>query len=95
MSTTPRAKFCLLLEINIILNFKNNFENNNIKMSCTYEEALQIEEDFLQFAQEIKERNASKQACNNNNNSANTSRSSNKVKKIIMKIMRNYGCIHL
>ena len=32
-------------------------------MSCTYEEALQIEEDFLQFAQEIKERNASKQAC--------------------------------
>ena len=81
MSTTPRAKFCLLLEINIILNFKNNFENtNNIKMSCTYEEALQIEEDFLQFAQEIKERNASKQACNNNN-SANASRSSNKVKK--------------
>ena len=61
-------------------------------MSCTYEEALQIEEDFLQFAQEIKERNASKQACNN---SVNTSRSSNKVKKIIMKIMRNYGCIHL
>ena len=49
-------------------------------MACTYEEALQIEEDFLQFAQEIKERNASKQACNNNNNSANTSRSSNKVK---------------
>ena len=49
-------------------------------MSCTYEEALQIEEDFLQFAQEIKERNASKQACNNNN-SANASRSSNKVKK--------------
>ena len=48
-------------------------------MSCTYEEALQIEEDFLQFAQEIKERNASKQACNNN--SANASRSSNKVKK--------------
>ena len=81
------------MEINIILNFKNNFENtNNIKMSCTYEEALQIEEDFLQFAQEIKERNASKQACNN---SVNTSRSSNKVKKIIMKIMRNYGCNHL
>ena len=81
------------MEINIILNFKNNFENtNNIKMSCTYEEALQIEEDFLQFAQEIKERNASKQACNN---SVNTSRSSNKVKKIIMIIMRNYGCIHL
>ena len=50
-------------------------------MACTYEEALQIEEDFLQFAQEIKERNASKQACNNNNNnSANTRRSSNKVK---------------
>ena len=46
-------------------------------MACTYEEALQIEEDFLQFAKEIKERNASKQACNNNNN---TSRSSNKVK---------------
>ena len=69
------------MEINIILNFKHNFENNNIKMPCTYEEALQIEEDFLQFAQEIKERNASKQACNNNNNSANASRSSNKVKK--------------
>ena len=54
-------------------------------MSCTYEEALQIEEDFLQFAQEIKERNASKQACNNNNNSANASRSSNKVKNEIVR----------
>ena len=49
-------------------------------MACTYEEALQIEEDFLQFAKEIKERNASKQACNNNDN---TSRSCNKVCRVI------------
>ena len=27
-------------------------------MSCTYEEALQIEEDFLVFAQQVKAKNA-------------------------------------
>ena len=33
-------------------------ENNNIIMPCTYEEALQIEDDFLQFAKEVQERNS-------------------------------------
>ena len=33
-------------------------ENNIIIMPCTYEEALQIEDDFLQFAKEVQERNS-------------------------------------
>ena len=32
--------------------------NNIIIMPCTYEEALQIEDDFLQFAKEVQERNS-------------------------------------
>ena len=33
-------------------------------MTCSYEEALQIEEDFLIFAKEVKEKNSSKWSNN-------------------------------